>query len=66
MRVLCVLLGLLLAAASERAEGEQIAATLLGMVKNRIPAMFRFDPIRDIQVLCPMNRGFLGIRELND
>jgi exodeoxyribonuclease V alpha subunit len=23
------------------------------------------DPIRDIQVLCPMNRGSLGIRELN-
>jgi exodeoxyribonuclease V alpha subunit len=35
------------------------------MVKNRIPAKFRFDPIRDIQVLCPMNRGSLGIRELN-
>ena len=35
------------------------------MVKTRIPAKFRFDPIRDIQVLCPMNRGSLGIRELN-
>jgi exodeoxyribonuclease V alpha subunit len=49
----------------ERAEPEQIAATLLEMVKQRIPARFRFDPIRDIQVLCPMNRGSLGIRELN-
>ena len=28
-------------------------------------AKFNFDPIRDIQVLCPMNRGSLGIRELN-
>ena len=27
--------------------------------------VIRFDPIRDIQVLCPMNRGSLGIRELN-
>jgi exodeoxyribonuclease V alpha subunit len=35
------------------------------MVKTRIPAKFKFDPIRDIQVLCPMNRGSLGIRELN-
>ena len=35
------------------------------MVKTRIPAKFRLDPIRDIQVLCPMNRGSLGIRELN-
>ena len=49
----------------ERAEPDQIAATLVEMVKTRIPAKFRLDPIRDIQVLCPMNRGSLGIRELN-
>ncbi len=49
----------------DRAEPEQIAATLVNMVKTRIPARFRLDPIRDIQVLCPMNRGSLGIRELN-
>jgi exodeoxyribonuclease V alpha subunit len=49
----------------DRAEPEQIAATLLDMVKTRIPGKFGFDPIRDIQVLCPMNRGSLGIRELN-
>jgi exodeoxyribonuclease V alpha subunit len=49
----------------DRAEPEQIATTLLDMVKKRIPAKFRFDPIRDIQMLCPMNRGSLGIRELN-
>jgi len=49
----------------DRAEPEQIAATLLDMVKKRIPAKFGFDPIRDIQMLCPMNRGSLGIRELN-
>jgi len=35
------------------------------MVKARIPAKFGLDPIRDVQVLCPMNRGSLGIRELN-
>jgi exodeoxyribonuclease V alpha subunit len=35
------------------------------MVKSRMPAKFRLDPIRDIQVLCPMNRGSLGTRELN-
>jgi len=49
----------------DRAEPEQIAATLLDMVKKRIPAKFGLDPIRDIQLLCPMNRGSLGIRELN-
>ena len=49
----------------DRLEPEQIAATLLEMVGTRIPGKFKFDPIRDIQVLCPMNRGSLGIRELN-
>ena len=49
----------------DRADPEQIADLLVEMVKTRIPAKFRFDSIRDIQVLCPMNRGSLGIRELN-
>ena len=49
----------------DRAEPDQIAATLVEMVKTRIPSKFGLDSIRDIQVLCPMNRGSLGIRELN-
>ncbi len=49
----------------DREEPDQIAATLVEMVKTRIPSKFRLEPIRDIQVLCPMNRGSLGIRELN-
>jgi exodeoxyribonuclease V alpha subunit len=31
----------------------------------RIPKRFGLDPIRDIQVLCPMNRGGVGARSLN-
>jgi len=49
----------------ERQEPERIAQTLLHVVKERIPQRFKMDPIRDIQVLSPMNRGSLGIRELN-
>ena len=30
-----------------------------------IPRRFGLDPSRDIQVLCPMNRGGLGARSLN-
>jgi exodeoxyribonuclease V alpha subunit len=41
----------------DRADPDQIAATLVEMIKTRIPSKFRLDPIRDIQVLCPMNRG---------
>ena len=49
----------------ERDEPEKIAEMLVDMVKRRIPGKFNLDPIRDIQVLSPMNRGSLGIRELN-
>jgi exodeoxyribonuclease V alpha subunit len=49
----------------ERDLPERIADTLVEVVKFRIPKKFRLDPIRDIQVLSPMNRGSLGIRELN-
>ena len=41
------------------------AARLLTLVAERIPRRFGLDPIRDIQVLCPMNRGGLGARSLN-
>jgi exodeoxyribonuclease V alpha subunit len=50
---------------SERDDPEKIAATLVKLVRERIPDRFRLDPIRDVQVLCPMNRGSLGVRELN-
>ena len=39
---------------------------IIELVKTRIPKRFGFfDPIRDIQVLCPMNRGGVGARSLN-
>ena len=49
----------------EREEPEAIARTLVQVVQRRIPAKFNLEPIRDIQVLAPMNRGSLGVRELN-
>ncbi len=38
---------------------------LLAIVGERIPKRFGLGPVRDIQVLCPMNRGGLGARSLN-
>jgi exodeoxyribonuclease V alpha subunit len=35
------------------------------LVKTRILKRFGLNPIRDIQVLCPMNRGGVGARSLN-
>jgi ATP-dependent DNA helicase RecD-like protein/AAA domain-containing protein len=44
---------------------ETTVARIIELVKTRIPKRFGFDPIRDIQVLCPMNRGGAGARSLN-
>ena len=38
---------------------------IIELVKTRIPRRFGLNPIRDIQVLCPMNRGGVGARSLN-
>ena len=44
---------------------EQIHERLLQVVTDRIPKRFGLDPVRDIQVLTPMNRGGLGAHSLN-
>ncbi|WP_158048022.1 SF1B family DNA helicase RecD2 [Skermanella pratensis] len=49
----------------DAADPEDGVRKLIHMVKDRIPRRFGFDPVRDIQVLCPMNRGGLGARSLN-
>ncbi|QSR85419.1 ATP-dependent RecD-like DNA helicase [Methylacidimicrobium sp. B4] len=48
-----------------REEPERIAEVVVEMVRSRIPKKFGLDPLRDIQVLCPMNRGSLGVFALN-
>ena len=47
------------------ADPEQAVPRIVELVRHRIPRRFGFDPIRDIQVLCPMNRGGVGARSLN-
>ncbi len=47
------------------AEPEEIYQKLLEVVGTRIPGRFGLDPVRDVQVLTPMNRGGLGARALN-
>ncbi|HRW61134.1 MAG TPA: AAA family ATPase, partial [Defluviicoccus sp.] len=49
----------------ECADPEDGVAKILQIVRERIPARYGLDSIRDIQVLCPMNRGGLGARSLN-
>ncbi|MGI8603762.1 MAG: SF1B family DNA helicase RecD2 [Verrucomicrobiales bacterium] len=49
----------------EREQPQQIAETLLRIVRDRMPSAFGLDPMRDVQVLTPMNRGLLGTASLN-
>jgi exodeoxyribonuclease V alpha subunit len=49
----------------ERHDPDKIIATLVKLLQERIPGRFGLASIRDVQVLCPMNRGSLGVRELN-
>jgi exodeoxyribonuclease V alpha subunit len=44
---------------------ETAVARIIELVQTRIPKRFSLDPIRDIQVLCPMNRTGVGARSLN-
>ena len=47
------------------ADPEQAVPRIVELVAKRIPQRFGFNPIKDIQVLCPMNRGGVGARSLN-
>ena len=47
------------------ADPETAVSRIVDLVRTRIPQRFGLDPIRDIQVLCPMNRGGVGARSLN-
>jgi exodeoxyribonuclease V alpha subunit len=45
---------------------ELVIERIITMVRDRIPAKFGLDPVRDVQVLTPMNRSDLGSRALNE
>jgi exodeoxyribonuclease V alpha subunit len=44
---------------------EQAVPRIVELVRHRIPRRFGLDPVRDVQVLCLMNRGGVGARSLN-
>jgi exodeoxyribonuclease V alpha subunit len=50
----------------EKEDPEQVLDTINRMVTQRIPSRFKFDPMKDIQILTPMNRGSCGTKYLNE
>ena len=49
----------------ERSEAKTAQQTIVDLVSDRIPTRFNFDPLNDIQVLCPIHRGEAGTMALN-
>ena len=50
----------------EQDDPEKVLDLIIRLQTERIPQRFGFDPMRDIQVLTPMNRGNCGTRSIND
>lgn len=50
----------------QRRDPVRACQTVVELVTQRIPHRFGLDPVRDVQVLTPMNRGPAGTVALND
>ena len=50
----------------DRRDADDARALLVELVTRHIPRKFGLDPVRDIQVLTPMNRGPVGTAVLNE
>ncbi len=50
----------------EAAEPEEIVRLIVKSVTQSLPHRFNYDPMREIQVLSPMNRGQAGTNNLNE
>ncbi len=50
----------------EEEDPEEAAAMIVDLVMRRLPDHYHYDPIDDIQVLCPMYRGTVGATNFNE
>ena len=49
----------------ERQSGMQTAIDIVGLYKNRLPAAYGLNPVKDIEVICPSKKGDAGVHNLN-
>ena len=49
----------------EEEEPEKAATLIQELICNRLPDYYNYDPIDDIQLLCPMRRGTVGVENFN-
>jgi exodeoxyribonuclease V alpha subunit len=48
-----------------RDEPEEIEKEIISLCSGRLNKKYGYDPVRDIQVLCPMRKGIIGTENLN-
>ena len=46
-------------------EPEAVIERMLSIIADKLPKLYGFNPLTDIQVLVPMNKGTLGVKNLN-
>ena len=49
----------------EKNNPEETVKTIIELICNRIPNKFGYDPLRDIQIIVPVNKGIVGVENLN-
>lgn len=49
----------------QQEDPEKVAQEIVDLVSSRLPKYYRVDPVKDIQVLCPMLRGSTGAHNIN-
>ncbi len=49
----------------EADQPEQIQSFIVGLCSTVLPQNYQYDPIKDVQVLSPMNNTLCGVKELN-
>jgi exodeoxyribonuclease V alpha subunit len=49
----------------EKTEQEDVVNTIIKMLYYNLPNKFGFDPLKDVQVLVPVNKGIVGVENLN-
>ncbi len=49
----------------ERSEPESAVGLIINMIAHRLPETFGYDPVKDIQVIVPTNKGIVGVNNLN-
>jgi exodeoxyribonuclease V alpha subunit len=49
----------------EKNNPEEVVELILDLLTKRIPGSFNYDPVCDVQVLVPTNKGIVGVNNLN-